>query len=173
MLSKLRMVWAEHFLALERLTALGVTAVVIVLAELTPVGTVVATTLAGARGSLYSTLASILGTLLGFVVSALAILIGFTATPSLKVVRDSRHYPTLWTVFTSAIRWFAAATVAAIAALVLDREPAAAAGLGTSRVCLYAVVGTCLVAAARLGRCIWVLEKIVTLVSQPPPPPPR
>jgi len=115
------------------------------------------------KGTIYGTVAAIFGSLLGFVITAESIVLGLSGDDRLSIVRKSKHYPTLWKVFTATIRWLAFATAASLVALIADRE---------SVPCRWAffacVLGSTLV-IARLARCVWVLEQVVHLVASPLP----
>jgi hypothetical protein len=123
--------------------------------------TIIDKTLDGNRAAVYGALASILGSLLGFVITAVSIVLGFSASEKLSVIRDSIHYPTLWRVYISAIRALAFATIVCIVALVLDRDKQ------INHSIMYLAAFGCILATARVARCVWVLENIIKLVSQP------
>ncbi|MGD8453844.1 MAG: hypothetical protein PVJ57_18675, partial [Phycisphaerae bacterium] len=106
-----------------------------------------------------SSLSGIFGSLLGFAIAAEAIVLGLCGSDRLTIVRNSRHYSTLWRVFRWAIRSLALATVAALLALVLDRDKHPLMPF------LYAAVFFSLLAGVQLARTIWVLEQVVRVVS--------
>lgn len=116
--------------------------------------------LLGNRAAFYGTLASIAGSLLGFVITAVSILLAFDSAPSLKLLRDSEHYGMLWSTYKSGIRAMAVATVVSVAALVLDRDDS------PSRASLYLVVAAVSFAVVRLARCLWILEKVIDIVTR-------
>jgi hypothetical protein len=111
------------------------------------------------RSAIYQTAASIFGSLLGFVIAALSLVIGFSGSPSLKLVRESSHYPTLWKTFAAANRALGLATVMSFLALIFDRDHC------PSRLIFFAVVYAALLAALRVGRSVWILEQVVRLVA--------
>jgi hypothetical protein len=115
----------------------------------------------GTRIGLYGTLGAIFGSLLGFVIATLTILLGFSESARLAVLRSSSHYPVLWRTLLSATKWLAAATLAAVVALVVDRD--GAQNLGAFYLCVF----TSIVAALRLASSIWILENVVVLVTSP------
>jgi hypothetical protein len=115
--------------------------------------------LAQNRAAVYGTLASIFGSLLGFVITAASIVLGFSGSESLAVVRGSKHYPTLWRVFTASIRALAFATVTSVIALVIDRDGQ------PNRTILCLLLFAVILAALRVSRCVWVIEQIIVLVS--------
>ncbi|HEY7974694.1 MAG TPA: hypothetical protein VID72_05075, partial [Ktedonobacterales bacterium] len=80
--------------------------------------------LAGNRAAIYGTLASICGSLLGFTIAAISIILGYASSERLAIVRDSKHYATLWRVFVAAMRGLALATLVALAGLIVDRDAA-------------------------------------------------
>jgi hypothetical protein len=150
--------WRVRFLDYEAALS-QVLAVAFVVVDRTCLASKIDAVLLQNRSSVYGTLAGIFGSLLGFVITAASILLTFASAPSLKLLRDSPHYATLWRTYKSGIRAMALATVAAVAALVLDRDTS------PSRIALYAVVACSLFAAVRLGRCLWILEKVIDIVT--------
>ena len=79
----------------------------------------------------------------------------------MDAVRKSDHYADLWRVFTSTIRWLAAATVVALIGLLVDRDKHPAIDL------VYATSFVVLVAALRVLRLMMVFEGVVTIMSGP------
>ena len=120
------------------------------------------------RGPLYGALAAVAGALLGFVIATVSILVGLVSVESERMafLRSSAAYPQIWTTFTSAIRWLAAATGLSLVALLLDHETAV---LSTPWIdALRALVLlVALAATMRLGSAMWVLERLVSLVNAP------
>lgn len=115
-MNRLLQFWRRHFLWVEFALAvmIGVTAAYWIHYRN---GAVVSDRLlAQNRAAVYGTLASIFGSLLGFVITAASIVLGFSGSESLAVVRGSKHYPTLWPVFTASIRALAFATVTSVVA---------------------------------------------------------
>jgi hypothetical protein len=125
--------------------------------------------LTGNRAPVYGALSSIFGSLLGFVITSMSIALALAGNDRLAPIRQSRHYPTLWKVFTASIKAFALATVASLLALVLDRDCIQRPLL------LYFCVGAATLACFRLWNCVMVLEHLVTAVatSQATQPPGR
>lgn len=116
----------------------------------------------GNRAPIYGTLASIFGSLLGFVITSLSVVLTFSTSERLSVLKQSKYYPQIWKVFTSAIRWLGASTVAWLIALFLDKESS------PEPHCLLACIPVAVLAIFRLIRCGWVLERMVeTLTAQP------
>ncbi|MGH8932838.1 MAG: hypothetical protein ACRDZO_20005 [Egibacteraceae bacterium] len=108
------------------------------------------------RNSLYTVLVGVHVSLLGFVLAITAIVQGQVTSERFALVRNSRHYPTLWLTFTSVVRAFGFATLAAILALLFDREPP-----DNNTLTMLAVVWTTLLSVFRLARTVWVLERII------------
>jgi multisubunit Na+/H+ antiporter MnhF subunit len=153
--------WSVNFLAAE-LVAAAVGALVFGLWVWSLGGdSTVNDVLRGNRADLYGVLASIFGALLGFVITTLSIVLGFSTSDRLVIVRDSKHYATLWKVFTASIRALGLATAVAVASLVIDREnhPVSFALV----ICAF----TTLLATARIARSVWILERVVGLVTAP------
>ena len=160
------MSWSTRFLLYEAILS-QLLAIAFVVLDRFCIGTEVSALLLGNRSAFYGTLASIAGSLLGFVITAVSILLAFDSAPSLKLLRDSNHYATLWSTYKSGIRAMALATVVSVAALVLDRDDS------PSRVSLYLVVASTFFAIARLTRCLWILEKVIDIVTRRRPKEPH
>ncbi len=111
--------------------------------------------LQGVRQGMYVAIASISGSLLGFILATVTIVQGFLALPRLALVRGSKHYPTLYTIFFSAIRYLAVTTVWGLIAVALDRDVCPKVWVS------YVMSTLVLVSIARLYRCIWALENVV------------
>lgn len=149
--------WRTHFLHVEFVLAIVCVLTFISWAQLCGGGIIIEETLKGNRGAVYGALASIFGSLLGFSITAVSIVLGFSTTERLAVVRESKHYPTLWKVFTATIRTLGFATVVALLGLILDRDSSPMKSV------LYLTVFSTMLATFRLGRCVWVLENVITL----------
>lgn len=154
--------WRTNFLHAELGLAIVSGLTFIMWAQICGGGAIIDETLKGNRGAVYGALASIFGSLLGFAITAVSIVLGFSTTERLAVVRESKHYPTLWKVFTAAIRTLGLATVVALLGLILDRESS------PMKWVLYLTVFAMILAILRLSRCVWVLENVITLVTGPP-----
>lgn len=123
--------------------------------------------LTGNRGAVYGALATIFGSLLGFTITAVSILVSFAPTDAFHLLSKSAHYPTLWKTYKAGIRCLAASTVATIVALVIDRDT------HPVRLAQYAVVVSLTFALVRLARCLWILEKVIDIVTQAKHEPPK
>lgn len=117
--------------------------------------------LQGNRAALYGTTASIFGSLLGFVITATSIVLGFSTSDRLAVVRESAEYPKLWKTFSATIRSLALSTIIALACLLFDRDTAPSGWL------VIPLTFAVLLSLLRIGRTIWVLEDIISLVTRP------
>lgn len=113
------------------------------------------------HGVVYGTLASICASLLGFTIASTSIVLVSASTPRLRIVRNSRHYQVMWSVFRAAIRALALGTVLALVALVVGRD-----GVLSDPV-LFFLVFAVLLSCLRIARTIWVLEKIIAIVAAP------
>lgn len=111
------------------------------------------------RGLVYGTVAAIFGSLLGFAIAAQSIVLGLSGSEQLHIVRKSKHYSTLWRVFRWTIRTLGLATVAALNALIFDRDK------DPCTTWFYVCTFFALLATAHLARTIWVLEQVVKIVS--------
>ena len=156
----LREWWRRFFLHAEFGVAIGGAAAFVVWAERFGGTAGIDLVLQNNRGALYGTLASIFGSLLGFAVTATSIVLGFSSSPSLRIVRESVHYPTLWRVFLATIRTLGFATVVSLVGLVFDRDDAPWHWV------LYFVVLAFSLSCLRIARSVWVLERVIGLVTK-------
>jgi len=118
-------------------------------------------TLDGHRAEVYGALASIFGSLLGFTLAAVAIVLSVAQSARLRVVRESRHYDELWAIFRSCMRWLAIATSVTLVALIADTNE-------TPRIWLTGLaLFVSLVGVLRIARTVWVLERIIGIVTKP------
>ncbi len=153
--------WRQHFLTVEMVIAVVMTAILLFWSR--EGGALVLDAIVkGSRGTIYGTLASIFGSLLGFAITALSVVLGFSASERLNVVRQSSYYPQLWAVFTSAIRTLGFATCGWLIALFFDRD-----SKGRPLI-LVVCLGISFLASLRLARCVWVLERIVEILTAKP-----
>lgn len=155
----LRQTWASNYLICELFLSLAVTIGIAIwferfqgLAKIDPL-------LKGQRAVVYGTISTIDGALLGFVIATIAIILGLVPSESFALVRGSTHYRDLWDTYKATIRALAFGTVAALVALLVDRDdtPNSAAML----VCL----GLSILIVARISRSVWILGKVVSLVT--------
>ena len=162
-MTRLQRHYEVHFLAYELVFALAVTGIIIAILESMSGRGHVAQALNGIRQGVYIAIASIAGSLLGFIVTTVSIIMGFMSSPRLRLVRESQHHQTLYSVFFSAIRYLAVVTVLALVGLLIDRDNAPKVWA------TYVVLGATLVATARMYRCVWVLEKVIRIVVRNEP----
>lgn len=111
------------------------------------------------RAEVYGALATIFGSLLGFVVVAVSVVLTAAQAERMAVIRDSEQYDTLWNVFIGTIKSLAFATVVALLALIIDRPQQPVRWIEI--VGIFATI----LAALRLWRSVWVLERVISLVT--------
>lgn len=116
------------------------------------------------RGAIYGALVSLFGTMLGFSIATVSIVLGFAGSERLLILRQSKHYPVLWTVFTSANAVLGLATIVALIGLVCDRDTKPV------HLLMHLNILFLLLSLARIYRCVWVLEKIIKIITKPVPP---
>lgn len=151
--------WCEKFLIIELLVVLLLTVCFVFWYYQLNGSNELKPFLDGNRTAIYSTLATIFGSILGFVITATSIIIGFSASEKLSIVKNSKHYKTLWKVFSSTIRALSFAVVIAFLSLILDRD---------NRPCsilLFFMFFTLFFSLVRIWRTIWVLENIIEIIT--------
>ena len=159
----IRLFWQRRFLGLELCTAILITGAIAVGTWICQIrGISVADALLGQqRTTVYATLASICGSLLGFSITVTFIVVGFAESHRLEVVRNSQAYPILWRTLAASVRALGGATLVTISALLLDRDSDPKAWV------MVAVLGMMVLAIFRVSRTIWVLERVITLITGP------
>lgn len=158
--------WKLNFHWLEPLIVACIAAAVATWLERSGRGWQVECLLRGNRAPIYGALASVFGALLGFVLTAVSIILGFSALPQLALVRESKHYPTLYKAFILTTWVLGAACLSAILALIGDRDDR------QWHLGFYAAAVTGLAASVCVVRSVWLLEQIVLIASRPPAPKP-
>jgi len=159
-MTKIKEFWEAHFLPLEFFVSILTMAGFIIWGEFYSGRWVMDSLLEGNRSAVYGALSAIFGALLGFVITAVSIVLGYVASDKLTLVRESPHYEDLWRVYKAAMRSLAVATIAGLLGLIFDREARPMPFL------FYLNILTTMLAFFRLGRSIWVLENIISLVTQ-------
>jgi hypothetical protein len=119
--------------------------------------------LKGNRSAVYGAFASIFGSLLGFVITATSIVLGLSTSERLAIVRNSKHYPALWTSFTHTIKVLGLATVVSILALIFDKDS------NPKSYIIYTAVIVVVLAVLQLSRSVWALEQVIKLIAAPAP----
>jgi len=158
---KIKLWWESRFLVLEFIAACILFLGFLFWSILINKGVAIAQIFSGNREVLYGALTTLFGTLLGFIITAVSVVLGFAVSEKLAFVRESRHYKDLWAVFKSTIRILALATGFALIGLIFDKDNQPMNFL------LYCNVFWILLSVFRLGRCIWVLENIISLETKP------
>ncbi|MGO8946649.1 MAG: hypothetical protein ACLQUY_03075 [Ktedonobacterales bacterium] len=80
--------------------------------------------LVGDRASLYSAILTVSATLLGFVLTAVSVILVYASNPRLTVIVEHGRFTDLTKVFFATIKSLGIATLAALLALLFDREQA-------------------------------------------------
>jgi hypothetical protein len=151
--------WSKHFLGCELVLAGIVTVGFSIWIEAGGGLDSVDQVLLNDRAVIYGTIASIDGALLGFVIATVAIILSFAQGDRFEILRQSSPYETLWRTLRSTIRALALASLAALVALLVDRD--ASPNSAAMTVCFGLSVLTLL----RLGRTIWILERVIAVVT--------
>ena len=115
----------------------------------------------GIRVPIYRTTITVAASLLGFSLMVISVVMGFSTHERLTLLRESKHYPTLWRTFFGAVRALALLLVCAFLGLVFDRDDNPVVGVEV------AYLSLCLLAALRLHRSVWILRQLVNLIAKP------
>ncbi len=117
--------------------------------------------LKGNRAPVYGTLAALFGTMFGFAMTAISIILAFGQSPKLSILRNSRHWRTMWGIFTRGLRILISAAIVAVLALTFDKDsrPLVLVTYGT----MFAVF----LGFAKLCRIIWAFQNLIFVMTQP------
>jgi len=149
--------WERNFLRYEFILSLFVVGFTLFYVYNYALDGKVTTGLNGIRLQLYGTIAGTTGALLGFVITGISILFTMKESPAIAVLKQSKHYRTIFDVFASASRYLAFTAVVSLLGLLIDRDQAPQLWYG------FIVFWGALISLFRILRCIWVLEKMVVL----------
>jgi hypothetical protein len=119
--------------------------------------------LSGNRTAIYGVIAGLFATVFGFALTAMSIVLAFAESPRLQILRSSRHWATLWSVFLRGLRIYILAALAAVVGMLLDRDRAPSALMS------YAVMAVALVGTAQLYRTLWAFENLIRVMTRPTP----
>lgn len=154
--------WRRHFLGVELALALCLWCAVVIYVFEWGGSADLRSVLDENRANLHMTLAMAATTLLGLSVATLTVTAGYVASPRLEVVRNSRHYPQVGKIFTQSIGALGALALSSFVSLVFDTQH------GNSVVFAVVQLLFFLVAAIRVWRSIWVVQRMVSIVYQVP-----
>jgi hypothetical protein len=157
---KFRKFWEAHFILLELLLALILCMILILWAELFGGKSFIESCLLNVRKELYAAIAAVFGSLLGYSITAVSIVIGYAANEKFLLIKNSKHYMDLWTIFTSSMKVFAATTLFALIGLLIDRDNSPHVFI------FYIIFFLVILSLFRISRCIWVLDKIIKIVAK-------
>ncbi len=155
--------WERHFLGVDALIAVGLTAAMAIWYLYFEGADQVAELLQGTRTNIYRTLASISGTLLGLSIASASFTLNAVSSPRLSVLRNSRHYPTLWRTLFQTTWFLGSVTLVALVCMIWDRDDAPATWL------VIPLALSVWLSVFRLARVIWILEYVIGVLATPPP----
>jgi hypothetical protein len=115
--------------------------------------------LIGTRQAIYSAVASTAGSLLGFVLATISIVMIFGESPRLGLLRTSKQYETVYSVFFQAVSWLGFATLWAFVGLVCDTDQRPHSEIALVMIFLVILV------IFRVARCVWILKSITSLAT--------
>jgi hypothetical protein len=113
----------------------------------------------GRRKDLYNAILSLSGSLLGFVLATLAIVIGYAQSERFALLRASRWHLSLYQTFVQCVHALLAAVVFSLLGLFADREKVPVPAIAAL------TLGAVLIALLRLGRTMYVFQRVVHIVT--------
>lgn len=108
------------------------------------------------KGEIYPLVATIAGTLLGFVITGVSILIAFSEFEKLKLLKQTPHYKTIFTIYFSTMKFLATTTIVAVSGIVIDDQWAIPI--------FYLLLWSIIISSLRIYRCFWILENIAEII---------
>lgn len=108
--------------------------------------------------TIYPLIATIGGTLLGFVITGVSIILAFSESEKLRLLKRSKQYKTIFTIYFSTIKYLAITTIIAIIGLVVNDD--------FSVFIFYLLLWSVTISALRIWRCLWVLQSIVEIIHK-------
>lgn len=155
--------WRRHFLESEAGTAVALSLVLLVCLVLFDSGRYMNEFMDGNRVNIYRTTATVAGTLFGVSIAAVSLVLNSVSSERFAVLREGRHYRSLWKTFFQTIRSLGGLTIMGLVCLAWDRDGAPVTWLVVPFVLLLSL------SIFRLARVIWILEKIIEILSKPLP----
>ena len=158
--------WRRHFLFVEATLVVLLTAVFAMWYFLWEGSSVVDGLLKENKGNVYKTAATIAASLLGFSMTATSIIFGLSSHERLELLRESPHYPALWSTLIQTILSLAGLTVITVASLLLDKDFSPVTwSVSWLFVPFFFFVS---LSSVRLLRTIWLLDRLTRIISKPP-----
>jgi len=117
------------------------------------------------RNTIYPLIATIGGTLLGFVITGVSIILAFSESEKLRLLKRSKQYKTIFTIYFSTIKYLAITTIIAIIGLVVNDDFSVII-FYFSIVIFYLLLWSVTISALRIWRCLWVLQSIVEIIHK-------
>lgn len=153
----MRKIYRAHFLGIEFLISVMIISVLTYIFYKYFGFDVFQSKLNGIRGVLYGTLVALSGALLGFVITGLSVLLTSSTTPQVEKLKQSKHYKSIFKIFFNTSKYLGVLFIASLLSLVFDQDSSPTILLPL--ITLWALI----IVIFRLLRCIWVLEKMVSL----------
>ena len=158
MIRNIRNRWRRSFLSLEFILALILTGAIVLWNALSCSSSDI---IYKDWSDIYPTTTTAAVALLGFSLTVTSIVLGFSTSESLRILRNSVHYPVLWDTLFSTIRFLGFLSLWSLISLIVDRP--ASPILWLRIILLFLIIGSVL----RLARSIWIIQKVVRIVASP------
>jgi hypothetical protein len=110
---------------------------------------------------LYGTCAAVTGSLLGFALTAVSVILAFSTMGRFRLLRESKHYSTVFRIYFQTIFWLAVATVWAFIGLVGQSAHSPRLWI------LYGMLWLGILCIFRMWRCLWILSEFAEIAVKP------
>jgi len=157
-MSNMEKFYKKHFLLAELLLSMIFTVLVLIIIQRLWSPETLEKWINTNKEDIYPLVATIGGTLLGFVITGVSIILAFSESEKLRLLKRSKQYKTIFTIYFSTIKYLAITTVVAIIGIVINDNLAI--------LIFYLLLWLVVISSLRIWRCIWILESIVEIIHK-------
>lgn len=157
-MSNIEKFYKRHFLLAELLLSIIFTILVLIIIQQLWSPEALEKWINTNKEDIYPLVATIGGTLLGFVITGVSIILAFSESEKLRLLKRSKQYKTIFTIYFSAIKYLAITTVVAVIGIAINDNLAI--------LMFYLLLWSVVISSLRIWRCIWILESIVKIISK-------
>ena len=150
--------YKKHFLLIEALVPLIITIIVYLIFSHYLTQDQIDILLSNVEEKTYPIISIGAITLLGFIITGISIMITFMETPSLKPLKTSKQYSSLFKIYFSAIKHLAILTFVSGIGILINQNL-------ISQIFFYLAILFVLTSTLRIWRCLWVLEQFIEIIQ--------
>lgn len=162
-MSRVSTIWRRHFLIVDTCAVIAAALALFIWAYYYEGAACINDILEENRATVYRSTVGMAASLLGFSLTIIAVVVGFSSYERLAVVRESKHYPTLWETFFSTVTALTILLIISFVSLLFDRDDRPLLWLEVVFFSFFVL------SMVRLVRSITMLKRIVWLIAKPSP----